>query len=150
MGEARAATGGGSFLRELVRQVRAQDAVPSSDGRTDWEVLEPFLRAPRRRRDEEPDPDPEAYWRLEVFYCAVAAAVEQRSGVACEPMLRMHHEGFGRIVLLAGRLVVLSRFVREVQRFGFDSVETLSAEGEKLVAESVEAVERFPDVARWV
>jgi probable nitrogen fixation protein len=64
-------------------------------------------------------------------------------------MMKLHHEGFGRLVLTAGRLVVFNKFLRDVHRFGFDSMEKLEAEGEKIVADALEWIEKYPDVARY-
>jgi len=64
------------------------------------------------------------------------------------PMMKLSHEGFGRVVLIAGRLIALSKHLRDVHRFGFDSLAALAAEGEKLVAKGAEAIEAFPEVAR--
>ena len=62
-------------------------------------------------------------------------------------MMKMSHEGFGRIVLTAGRLVVVSKTLRDVHRFGFPSLEKLSADGAKLVADAVALIRKYPDVA---
>ncbi len=59
-------------------------------------------------------------------------------------MMKMSHEGFGRMVLTAGRLVVVNKHLRDIHRFGFGSYEKLAAEGDKLVASAVEMIEKFP------
>jgi probable nitrogen fixation protein len=145
-----AQAGDASFLRELVRQFRAQGAHGAWDGKTDWELLAPLIVTKERRRElmllDELDPD--VFWRIELFYNAVGLAIEARTGVVCAPMLKMHHEGFGRLVLLGGRLVVLNKFMNDVQRFGFESLEKLNEAGEKLVASGVEMIDRFPEAAR--
>jgi probable nitrogen fixation protein len=61
----------------------------------------------------------------------------------------MHHEGFGRQVLIAGRLIVFNKQVRDAHRFGFNSLEKLSAAGTKAVTEAVEMIRKFPDVANY-
>jgi probable nitrogen fixation protein len=143
--------GEGSFLRELVRQFRAHGQEGSWDGKTDGELLRPLVLSRDRRRDVPvlDDVDPEVFWRIELFYNAVGLSIEGRTGVVCTTMLKMHHEGFGRVVLLAGRLVVVNKFLRDVHRFGFESLEKLSEAGEKLVASGAEMIERFPDAARY-
>ncbi|HUK66778.1 MAG TPA: NifX-associated nitrogen fixation protein [Anaeromyxobacteraceae bacterium] len=140
-----------SFLRELIRQFRAQDTQHSWDGKSDREVLAPLIVTRDKRRDGlAPDePDPDVFWRIEMFYNAVGLAIEARTGVVCTPMLKMHHEGFGRLALLGGRLVVVNKFLRDVQRFGFESLDKLIEAGEKLVASGIEMIERFPEVARY-
>ncbi len=55
------------------------------------------------------DPDPDTLWRLELFYGALCLAIERRCGVMVSPMMKMSHEGFGRMVLIAGRLVVVNK-----------------------------------------
>ncbi len=138
----------GGFLGELVRRFREAEG---GDGESDFKLLAPFVVSRARRAAPlSGAPDPEVFWRIDVFHAAVGAAIERRTGVRCEPMLRMHHDGFGRVVLIAGRLVVLSRTLRDVEAFGFDSVEALSAAGEQLVAEGAELIERFPEIARGV
>ena len=66
-----------------------------------------------------------------------------------QPMIKMSHEGFGRQVLIAGRLIVVNKQLRDVHRFGFDTLEKLADEGTKLVNSGVEMVEKFPEVARY-
>ncbi len=140
-----------AFLKHLVRQFRAQDSSGAWDGKSDWELLEPLILTPAKRQEipDFSDADPDVFWRIELFYGAVGMAIEERAGVDCQPMLKMHHEGFGRLVLVAGRLVVVNRYLRDVHRFGFETVEKLAAAGERLVNEGVEMIERFPEAARW-
>jgi probable nitrogen fixation protein len=95
------------------------------------------------------DPDPETLWRMELFYNAIGLAIERATGVMVSPMMKLHHEGFGRLVLTAGRLIVFNKFLRDVHRFGFDSMEKLEAEGERIVTDALEWIEKYPDVARY-
>lgn len=139
------------FVQELVKQWRAQDAHGAWEGKTDEMLLEPYIITKEQRR-EMPiigDPDPETLWRLELFYNAVGLSIERRTGVMVSPMLKMHHEGFGRLVLTAGRLIIINKQLRDVHRFGFGSMEKLAEEGEKLVAAGVDMINQFPEVAKY-
>ena len=139
------------FLKELIKQWRAQDTHGAWDKKTDLELIAPYIITKEQRR-EIPimgDPDPETLWRLELFYNAVGLAVERATGIMVSPIMKMHHEGFGRMVLTAGRLVVINKHLRDVHRFGFDSLEKLAAEGEKLVADAIAMIGKFPEVARY-
>jgi probable nitrogen fixation protein len=140
-----------AFLRELVTQLRAQDGHGAWDGKPDPALLAPYVvtREQRRAIPIIDDPDPDILWRLELFYNAIGIALERQTGLVAAPHLKIHHEGFGRVMLSVGRLVVLNRYVRDLHRFGFDSLEALAAEGERLLAEAVAMINRFPDVARF-
>ena len=94
------------------------------------------------------DPDSRQLWRIEQYWAAAGLAVEQASGIIATPMVKLTHEGFGRAVLIAGRLVAASRILRDVHRFGFESLSKLAAEGEKLVGEAMQSIEKFPEAAR--
>ncbi|MFN3920338.1 MAG: NifX-associated nitrogen fixation protein [Methylohalobius sp.] len=139
------------FLRELINQWRAQDAHGTWNKKRDAELLDPYIldRAKRQAIPIIGDPDPDTLWRVELFYNAVSLAIERATGVMVTPMMKMHHEGFGRVVLIAGRLVVVNKQLRDVHRFGFPSLEKLVAEGEKLVAAGIEMIRRFPEVAGY-
>ena len=139
------------FVKELIKQWRAQDAHGAWEGKTDATLLEPYIITKEQRR-EMPiigDPDPETLWRLELYYNAIGLAIERATGIMVSPMLKMHHEGFGRMVLLAGRLVVVNKQLRDVHRFGFESMEKLAEEGEKQVAAGVGMVNQFPGAAKY-
>lgn len=140
-----------SFVKELVKQWRAQDTHGAWEGKDNATLLAPYIITKEQRR-EMPiigDPDPETIWRLELFYNAIGLAVERETGIMVAPMMKMHHEGFGKMILTAGRLVVVNKHLRDVHRFGFETMEKLAAEGEKLVAAAVEMIKKFPDVANY-
>ena len=138
-------------LRELVLQLRAQDAYGHWAGKSDAEVLGPYVidKEARKLIPIIDDPDPDVLWRLELFYNAVGIAVERQTGTVVSPAVNINHEGFGRVILTAGRLIVGNKYHRDVHRFGFDSLDALGAQGDKLVAEARSLMERFPDVVNF-
>ena len=140
-----------TFIKELTKQWRAQDAHGTWDGKSDADLLAPYVLTKEQRREMPimADPDPETLWRLEIFYNAVGLAIERATGVMVAPMMKMHHEGFGRMVLIAGRLIVINKQLRDVHRFGFLGMEKLAEEGEKAVAAGVEMIRKFPEVAKY-
>lgn len=140
-----------TVVQELIKQWRAQDAHGAWDGKSDLDLLAPYILTKEQRR-EIPimgDPDPETLWRLEIFYNAIGHAIERATGVIAAPMMKMHHEGFGRLILTAGRLIVTNKYLRDVHRFGFDSLEKLAQEGEKVVREGVEMIRKYPELANY-
>ncbi len=139
------------FIKELVKQWRAQDSYGAWEGKSDEQLLEPYV-IDKEKRKTIPiigDPDPETLWRMELFYNAVGLSIERASGIMVSPMMKMSHEGFGRQILIAGRLIVVNKQLRDVHRFGFLTLEKLAEEGEKLVAAGLAMIEAYPEVARY-
>ncbi len=139
------------FIKELIKVWRAQDTHGAWEGKGDLELLSPYIldKEARRALPIIGDPDPETIWRMELFFNAVCLMIERATGVMISPMLKMSHEGFGRMVLIGGRLIVVNKQLRDVHRFGFDSFEKLAAEGDKYVQSGVEMIEKFPAVANY-
>ncbi|MGO9675436.1 MAG: NifX-associated nitrogen fixation protein [Methylocella sp.] len=139
------------FVKELIKQWRAQDMHGSWDGKSDLDLIAPYI-VDKEARKQLPiigDPDPEVLWRVELFFNAVGLAIERATGCMVSPMMKMSHEGFGRQVLMAGRLIVVNKQLRDVHRFGFLSLEKLAEEGSKYVQQGVEMIEKFPEVAKY-
>jgi probable nitrogen fixation protein len=139
------------FVQHLVKQLRAQDTHGAWEGKSDLQLLKPYIHTPEERRAIPlmGDPDPETLWRLEIFYSAIAVAIERQTGQMVSPMMKMSHEGFGRMVLLAGRLVVVNKQLRDVHRFGFPSLEKLAEVGGKFLDEAIEMIKTYPAVAQY-
>ena len=139
------------FVRELVKQIRAQDTHGTWEGKRDEQLLEPYIVSAEQRRAMPimGDPDPETLWRMDLFHNAVGLAIERRTKCMVSPMMKMSHEGFGRAVLTTGRLIVVNRYLRDVHRFGYPSLAKLAEAGNKLVAEGVALIEQYPEVAHY-
>ena len=149
--EAVKTSSGELFVNELAKQFRAQDTYGTWDGKNHEQLLADYI-IDKEKRKEIPimgDPDPETLWRLELFYNAVGLSVERQTGIMVSPMMKMSHEGFGRMVLTAGRLVVINKYLRDVHRFGFNDMGKLAEEGGKLVDAAVEMINKFPEVAKY-
>ena len=139
------------FLGELVKQWRAIDTYGTWDGKNNEILLAEYI-INKEQRKELPlmgDPDPETLYRLELFYNAIGLSVERETGIMVSPMMKMSHEGFGRMILTAGRLVVINKYLRDVHRFGFNDMGKLAEEGGKLIDIAVEMINKFPEVAKY-
>jgi len=139
------------FIRELVKQIRAQDTHGTWEGKSDAKLLEPYVLSAEQRRalPMMGDPDPDTLWRLDLFHNAIGLSIERATGCMVSPMMKMSHEGFGRAVLTAGRLIVVNRHLRDVHRFGYASLAKLAEAGNKLVNEGIGMVDTYKDVANY-
>lgn len=138
------------FVKMLVRQMRPHDLSGVWDRKPDQDLLQPFILTPEQRRKIPiiANPDTKTLWRLGLYYNAVGLTMTEDVGITVTPFTNLSHEGYGRVVLIAGKLVVVSRQLRDVHRFGFESLTHLAAEGEGLVAAGIEAIRRHTDVAK--
>lgn len=138
------------FLQALVRLVRAQDMFGAFASRPDAAMLARFIMTKEERKAAAGTckADPDVLSRLDMFYGAIGLVVEEQTGVIASPMMKIHIEGFGRVVLTAGKLVALSKHLRDAQRFGFESLADMAAEGTKQIAAAVATIQQYPEVAR--
>ena len=139
------------FLSELIKQYRAQDMHGAWEGKSDAQLLGPYILSAEARRALPimGDPDPETLWRIELFYNAVGLSIERATKVMVTPMMKMSHEGFGRMVLIAGRLIAVNKQLRDAHRFGFPTYAKLAEAGQKFVDEGVGMVNKYNEVATW-
>ncbi len=138
------------FLKALVRLMRAEDSYGTWEGKSDAVLLKDFIVSKEARREMPiiDDPDPDVLWRVEMFYKAAGIAIEEKTRLMASPMLKMSHEGFGRLIMTAGKLVIYSKSLRDVHRFGFETLSKLAADGEKVVSAAIATIDTYPDVAR--
>ncbi len=137
------------FCTALLALIRAQDRSGAMESDTDEELLAPFIVTKVQKRDIPMfgDPDPDILMRVEQIYMAVCWLIEQQTGIAAAPIMNIHHEGWGRIVILTGRLVAVNAHVRELHRFGYENLVQMETKALKLVEEGINAIRQFPDVA---
>lgn len=137
------------FIEEIIRQVSAMDRFGYLEGRSPEWVVDPFILTKERKRAMPlvDNPDQRVINRLQAFYNAVATLIEQHSGLMASPVIRLSAEGFGRALIVVGKLVVADRSLRDVHRFGFRSLAKLQEEGDKLVSGALELIRAHPEVA---
>jgi probable nitrogen fixation protein len=137
------------FEKTLVSIIRAEDSYGAWDKKSDAQLLEDFVLDKEKRRALPivGDPDPEVMHRVEQFYRAVGLRIEQETGLMASPTIKLHHEGFGRLFIVVGKLVALAKTLRDVHRFGFEHFDALTREGEKAVQKAIADIERYREVA---
>ncbi|MEO1669211.1 MAG: NifX-associated nitrogen fixation protein [Cyanobacteria bacterium J06631_2] len=138
-----------TFLKELVLQVRAQDSYGVYRTWKDELVIANFVVSKEKKSkiSIEGDVDSATQLRILCFYRAIAVCIEKQTGKLCQVVTDLSHEGFGWAIVWTGKLVVLSRTLRDAQRFGYPSLKKLAAQGERLVDSGIKAIETYPDAA---
>ena len=138
------------FLQELVRQIRAQDSYGFYRNWSNELIVKPYVvsKEAKRKISVEGDVDPVTKARIMSFYRAIAAQIEQETGLISQVVIDLSHEGFGWALIFSGRLLLVARTLRDAQRFGFDSLEKLLAEGEKMTQKAIELAQKYTEVAK--
>ncbi|BFM38351.1 NifX-associated nitrogen fixation protein [Synechocystis sp. LKSZ1] len=137
------------FLKAMVQQIRANDPYGTFRNWSDELLLKPYVlsKAEKRQISVEGEVDPIAQGRILAFYRAIAYRIEQETGLLSQVVIDLSHEGFGWALIFSGRLLLVSKTLRDAQRFGFASLEKLHEEGEQLVLKGIDLARRFPEVA---
>ncbi|HEX4937199.1 MAG TPA: NifX-associated nitrogen fixation protein [Candidatus Kapabacteria bacterium] len=137
------------FVKQMAVQLRAMDSYGTYDTWTDARVLDPLVLTKERRRQIPVvgDPDETTISRVKAYYNALAQTVERETGLLAVPVINLTHEGFGRALILVGKLVALDKTLRDVHRFGFDSLEKMVEESEKLLSKAVGLINEHRTVA---
>lgn len=137
------------FIKEMDKQMRALDSYGNYDGWPIERVLAPFVLTKEQRRQIPivGDPDDVTLARVKAFYNAIAAMIEKECGLMAVPMMNITHEGFGRALITVGKLVVMDRTLRDVHRFGFESLSKMKDEADKFLSVALEIVGKYSDVA---
>ena len=137
------------FAREIAKQLRAIDTYDTYQGWSDARVLDPLILT-RERKREIPivgDPDEITIARVKAYYNAIASLIEKKTRLMAVPVVNLTHEGFGRALVIVGKLIVVDKTLRDVHRFGFPSLAKLNEEAGKLLDKALELVESHAEVA---
>ena len=137
------------FIKEMLRQLRALDSYGIWDGQPPEAIVAPLVLT-KERKAEIPlvgDPDEETLARVKAFYNAIAVLIEKECGMMAVPLVHLTHEGFGRVLISVGKLIVLDRTLRDVHRFGFESLSKAKTEADKYLSVALEIIGKYPDVA---
>jgi probable nitrogen fixation protein len=137
------------FIKEMVKQMRAVDSYGTYDGWPSDRVLAPYVVTKEQRRSIPVigDPDDIMLSRIRAFYNAISSLIEKECGLMAVPIMNISHEGFGRAVITVGKLVVMDRTLRDVHRYGYESLSKMKDEGDKLLSVALEIIGKYPEVA---
>jgi len=134
---------------DLIKQLRAIDTYDTYDDWSNARIVDPIVLTKERKR-EIPiigDPDGLTIARLKAYYNSLASLIEKRSGLMAAPMVHLTHEGFGRALIMVGKLVVVDKILRDTHRWGFSSLEDLVEKSDKTIANALGLIEKYNNAA---
>ncbi|WP_426415193.1 NifX-associated nitrogen fixation protein [Aestuariirhabdus sp. LZHN29] len=140
---------GSEFVIELVRHLRALDSYGAYEKWSNARLVDPLIMT-RERKQEMPitaDPDDVTLSNIRAYYSALAILIEKQCGHMCSPFISISHEGFGRVLITVGKLVVMDKVLRDAHLFGFPSLEKLKLESDRILTQAQAMVSCYPTVA---
>ncbi len=137
------------FVGEMLKQLRALDAYDTYEGWSKAKIVDPLVLT-KARKQEIPvigDPDEITLSRVKAYYNAIATSIEKDCGLMAVPMINITHEGFGRALVMVGKLVVVDKTLRDIHRFGFPSLKKMCEQSDKLIEKAKGLIEKYNEAA---
>jgi len=134
------------FIETLIGQVRALDQFGTWTNRTDEDILaEKYIKTKEDLKNIPviADIDEMQVQDIRLIYQALALAFEKKTGVMCSTIMEMSHEGFGRAVVIADKIVIVNKFFKDAHRFSFRTYEDLIKEGDKLLTNAISIYDTY-------
>ena len=134
---------------DYIRQLRAIDTYDTYAGWSEAKIIDPVILT-KERKQAIPvigDPDEITIARLKAYYNSVAKLIEKKSGLMAAPIVHLSHEGFGRALIMVGKLVIVDKILRDTHRFGFASLEDLIEKTDKVLEKALGLIEKYPAAA---
>jgi len=134
------------FSKALVAQLRAQDTYGVWSKIADDDLLVKTYVKSKEELKNIPiidDIKPEQTKAIRLIYQALAIAFEQQTNVMCSVVMEMSHEGFGRAVVIAEKIVIVDKSFKDAHRFSFRELDKLKTEGGKQLEKAVEIYKSF-------
>lgn len=134
------------FIKTLIGQVRALDQFGTWSNKNDKDILcEKYVKT-KEQLKEIPviaDIDEMQIQDIRLIFQAIALAFEKQTGVMCSVVMEMNHEGFGRAVVIANKIVIVNKFFKDAHRYSFRSYDKLVEEGEKMLENSIKTYKEY-------
>ena len=138
------------FLQTLTSQLRALDQFGTWAKKSDEELLcEKYVKSKEALKNIPiiADIDEMQIQDIRLIFQSIALSFELKTGVMCSVVMEMSHEGFGRAVVLADKIVITNKFFKDAHRYSFRTYDDLIKEGGKMLHNALEIFEHYTQKA---
>ncbi len=137
------------IVKQMLKQLRALDSFDTYENWSEAKIIDPIVLTKERKREIPVigDPDEITLSRVKAYYNSLATIIEMKSGLMAAPMINITHEGFGRALVMVGKLIVVDKVLRDVHRWGFPSLEKMVSQSDKTVERAIDLIEKYKDAA---
>jgi probable nitrogen fixation protein len=133
------------IVQDMIKQLRAIDTYDTYEGWSEAKIIDPLVLTKERKKNIPVigDPDELTIARLKAYYNSLATLIEKKTGLMAAPMVHISHEGFGRALIMVGKLIVVDKILRDTHRFGFASLEEMSEKTDKVIEKALALIEKY-------
>ncbi len=134
------------FIDTLISQLRAMDQFGTWAKKSDEELLcEKYVKSKEDLKNIPiiADIDEMQIKDIRLIFQSIALAFELKTGVMCSVVMEMSHEGFGRAVVLAEKIVITNKFFKDAHRYSFRTYDALVSEGGKMLESALEIYQTY-------
>ena len=135
-----------AFTEELIRQLRATDQFGNWAKMSDEELLTKKYVKTKEDLKQIPiiaDIDEMLIGEIKMIFKAIALQFERKTGVMCNVVMEMSHEGFGRCIVIADKIVLVDKYFKDAHRFGYRTIEKLYEDGQKYLDKAFSTYEQY-------
>ena len=143
----------GDFGVELIRQIRALDQFGNWARTSDEDLLVKKYVKTKEELKLVPliaDIDEMMINDIKMIYKAIALSFERKTGVVCNVIMEMSHEGFGRCAVIADRICIVNKYFKDAHRFSFRTLDALYEDGDKSLNSALEIYEQYKPCIKGV
>lgn len=134
------------FIETLISQIRALDQFGTWAKKNDEEILsEKYVKSKEQLKNIPiiADIDEMQIKDIRLIFQSIALAFELKTSVMCSVVMEMSHEGFGRAVVLADKIVITNKFFKDAHRYSFRTYDDLIKEGGKMLMDALKIYETY-------
>jgi len=134
------------FIETLISQTRAMDQFGTWAKKSDEELLsEKYVKSKDDLKNIPiiADIDEMQIKDIRLIFQSIALGFELKTGVMCSVVMEMSHEGFGRAVVLAEKIVITNKFFKDAHRYSFRTYDALVSEGGKMLKDAIDIYNSF-------
>lgn len=138
------------FIETLVGQVRALDQFGTWANKSSEDILKEKYVKTKEDLKNVPviaDIDEMQIQDIRLIFQALALAFEKKTDVMCSVVMEMSHEGFGRAVVIADKIVIVNKFFKDAHRYSFRTYDDLIQSGNKMLNDAIDIYSKYQLVA---
>jgi probable nitrogen fixation protein len=131
------------FVKELMRQFRLLDRANIYSYYSSDSLLESWLVTDKKSSLKSLEIDQLTRLRVSAFYHAIATIIERETGQITQVFINLSSQSISSALICCGNLLVINELLPKASSFGFDSVEKLVDEADKLIQSAMTRIEKF-------